>query len=169
MGISESIYWSEYERVDRECDKNRPPKPRSVLLDDAISAADRAEAEHGRELDQIEAAARYLRVVKELHPDLLPHLGGSNSKWHEAAGGRMTELRPARFRSLVHRIHVDGLDALLAEASAERDLRLKAAAEAEAAARDMPEDAAAETAWAKWLRASSARLDAIEYPGENRP
>lgn len=166
MGIAETIYWTEYERVDRECDKSRPPTPRSVLLDEATHASYVAQATCDCEIDEIEAAARYLRVVEGCHPDLLPHLGGSNSQWSAAAGGRMPELRPAHFRRLVHRVRAEGVEALVAEATAERDQRLNAAGEAEAAARAMPEDAAAEAAWAKWLRESSAKLDAIEYPGE---
>ena len=164
MGISETIFWASYEREQSRQDRAMPARPRSALISEARRAAAMANECRGRRVDAAMLAQSRLERLRNDAPSLVGGLSLSRSAWKSAAAGGpewLWEIEASSVRSQMLWILEHGIDAAISAINADVTSIVQAAEAAESAAVAMPEDAAAEAAYAAWERRSAAALDEI--------
>lgn len=171
MSISETFFFQDYERVEERHNRLMPAKPRSVLIAEARAASANAVASGQRRTAAAMEANDRLERLRRDAPELVGSLGMSRSAWRAATQGAAPWLRSieaARVRWQMEWLVEHGLDAALRGIESDVRSAVGAATDAEAVAASMPEDAAAEAAYAAWERSATAALDEIvaAYDGE---
>jgi hypothetical protein len=159
MGIGETIFGEAMDRMERRHQRGSPPMPRSAAIATAKARLASVEESAARYTADVTKAADRLEKLRETAPDLVESLELSRSAWKSVANGREFDIEPTRVREKMAVIRDEGLAAALGNVEHWADGCRAEVAAAIAAAEAMPEDAAAEEAWAAYWRRANAESE----------